>query len=141
MLVLAIINISNNVFEEERSLKASMKVTSSQDVKWSSSSEAMLATAATNGSIVLWDVHRMKPLRTIHEHERAVNKLSFSRVDHSILLSCSQDGTCKLWDIRAMQNAKSTFRGYCESARDVQAHPLNSFQFIAAFETGDIQVE
>jgi WD40 repeat protein len=81
----------------------------------------LIATAATNGAVVIWDLNKapgqkqgkaMIDLeafcwrdetklsitdRIITEHTRAVNRISFHPTDSVILLSASQDGTMKLW--------------------------------------------
>lgn len=76
-----------------------------------------MATAATNGAIILWDInkvgrktgkqrllkrdHRLTMARAlervINEHARAVNRICFQPDNGNILLSASQDGTMKCW--------------------------------------------
>jgi WD40 repeat protein len=65
-----------------------------------------IATAATNGAVVIWNVlHRdgrtQKRERVIVEHTRTVNRLTWHPSNAFNLLSGSQDGTMKLW-VRSM---------------------------------------
>ncbi|KAI9249009.1 WD40-repeat-containing domain protein [Sporodiniella umbellata] len=116
---------------------------SSNDVKWgNNATKQKVATAATNGAIILWDLNKVgrKSERVITEHSRAVNRISFQPENGNILLSASQDGLMKCWDFRDPRNsAKFRFEGKSESVRDVQFNPVNAFEFAAAFETGTIQ--
>ncbi|KAI8989271.1 WD40-repeat-containing domain protein [Pilobolus umbonatus] len=116
---------------------------SSNDVKWgNNATKQKIATAATNGAIILWDLNKIgrKTERIITEHSRAVNRICFQPENGNILLSASQDGTMKCWDFRDPRNgARYRFEGKSESVRDVQFNPVSFYEFAAAFETGTIQ--
>lgn len=78
-----------------------------------------VVTAATNGSIVLWDINKATGRRAgiklegwtfgcvifkvislermINEHSRSVNRVCFQPENGHILLSASQDGTMRCW--------------------------------------------
>lgn len=80
-----------------------------------------MATAATNGAIILWDLNKigrkagrfviqhgnkwvyvcglrfLLTERVITEHSRAVNRICFQPDNGNILLSASQDGMMKCW--------------------------------------------
>lgn len=117
----------------------------SVDVQWNPSSqlEHLVATAATNGAIAVWNVNTeaKKQERVIKEHNRTVNRISWNPHDCNVLLSASQDGTVKRFDLRdsskagqmCYQNAK------CE-VRDVQYHPFYENYFAAAYDNGSIQL-
>ena len=65
---------------------------SSSDVSWSPN-ENLIATAATNGVVVAWDLtatSRSKQLVLFNEHRRTVTKVSFHATEPSKLLSGSQ---------------------------------------------------
>ena len=116
---------------------------SSNDVKWANSTyKQHIVTAATNGSIVVWDLNmssNQKIDRIISEHQRAVNRIAFHPFEPFILLSASQDGTMKIWDLRMKSTAPTTFEGKSEAVRDVQFSPVNGYEFASAFENGTIQ--
>lgn len=117
---------------------------SSNDVKWCESyAKHLIATAATNGAIVIWDIQKpvgQKQDRIISEHSRAVNRVGFHPTDPILLMSASQDGSMKLWDLRTKGRAVQTFDGKSESVRDVQFNPVISHEFAAAFENGTVHV-
>ncbi len=118
--------------------------------------KSMIATAATNGAVVIWNINKegqkqgkptlfLLPLpkllseRVINEHTRTVNRITW-HPDHAYtLLSASQDGTMKLWDIRDPTNCKVTFDGKAEAVRDVQFSKFPNY-FAAAFDNGTIQI-
>ncbi|CAJ0892174.1 1588_t:CDS:10, partial [Entrophospora sp. SA101] len=103
--------------------------------------KSKIATAASNGSIVIWDIEngRSKIDQKIDDHKRAVNRICFSPLQGSSLLSASQDCTMKLWDLRDLERAMNTFQGRCEGVRDVQFNSMNQYEFAAAFDNGTIQ--
>ncbi|KAJ1507114.1 WD repeat-containing protein 24 [Coelomomyces lativittatus] len=111
------------------------------DVKWCQLyAKGLIATAATNGSIILWNINKsgQKMERNINEHSRSVNRVSFHPSD-PYLLSASQDGIMKLWDLRAKGPSKQTYEGKAESVRDIQFSPAHSHTFVSVFETGIVQ--
>ncbi|GAB5586913.1 SEA (Seh1-associated) complex subunit [Umbelopsis nana] len=116
---------------------------SSNDVKWGNNgTRNKIATAATNGAIIIWDLNKSgrKTDRVISEHSRAVNRVCFQPSNGYILLSASQDGNIKAWDLRDPKAiAKYSYEGKSESVRDVQFNPLSTNEFAAGFETGTIQ--
>lgn len=75
--------------------------------------EQWLATAATNGAVVLWNIPKSMKLKqetVYNDHKRTVNKVTWSS-DPNMLLSGSQDGTMKYFDIR-VKMAVNTFVRY-----------------------------
>ncbi|KAI7907105.1 WD40-repeat-containing domain protein [Cokeromyces recurvatus] len=144
--ILKVYNLQKTKIVESLNLRAGSHFNlnySSNDVKWgNNATKTKIATAATNGAIILWDLNRIgrKAERVITEHSRAVNRISFQPDNGNILLSASQDGTMKCWDFRDPKNAaRYRFEGKSESVRDVQFNPVNIYEFAAAFETGTIQ--
>ena len=66
---------------------------SSADVAWSPCEDNLIATGATNGSIVAWDLTasgRNKQLAVFNEHKRSVTKISFHPSEPTQLISGSQ---------------------------------------------------
>jgi WD40 repeat protein len=116
---------------------------SSNDVQWNPKDDAQLASAPTNGSVVLWDIN-MKTKNKLalvfeNEHLRAVNKLSFHPKEPNILLSGSQDSTMKIFDTRA-KKAVQTFRA-SDCVRDVKFSPqFHEHYFAACFDSGSLQI-
>ncbi|CAG8447125.1 5637_t:CDS:10 [Scutellospora calospora] len=143
--VLKILNVSDREITEESNLNVrhGNKNSNITDVKWgNSSTRNKVATAATTGSISIWDVGNGQPRdeQKINAHDRAVNRVCFNPKQGDLLLSASHDGTMKLWDLREYcSRPMMTFDGKCESVRDVQFNPASMNEFVAAFENGTIQ--
>lgn len=73
------------------------------------------------------------------DHKRTVNKVCFHSTDPHLLLSGSQDGTIKLFDLRRAE-AQATFLSQSESVRDVQFAPFREHCFSAVQENGNVQI-
>ncbi|KAJ3018418.1 WD repeat-containing protein 24 [Thoreauomyces humboldtii] len=144
--VLKILSVYDDDVKEVLNLRGGVKLSlnfSINDVKWGNSfAKSTIATAATNGAVVIWDLNRPnvhKLERILTEHTRAVNRINFHPTEPGLLLSASQDGSMRLWDLRAKSIARNAFEGKSESVRDVQFCPSNPWEFVAAFENGTIQ--
>lgn len=115
---------------------------SCNDVAWNAIDDHYLATAATNGAVVLWNLNksgRSKQEHVFVDHKRTVNKVSFHSSEASWLISGSQDGTMKCFDLRVKEAIK-TFLSNTESVRDVQFSPHMPHMFSAVSENGNVQL-
>lgn len=117
---------------------------SNNDVNWSPINDHLLATAATNGAVVVWNLMNQGKSKIEHlfnDHKRTVNKVIFHRTDPNLLLSGSQDGTMKLFDLR-QRYVSATFITHSESVRDCQFSPCgySSNHFASVQETGNIEI-
>ena len=110
------------------------------DVQWHPSDENLIASAAGNGAVILWDLTKEnnKQEQTLFQQHRFVNRLCFHPSD-AYLLSCSQDGYMHCIDIRS-KNHKMSFYGKTEYIRDVQFHPTDKQMFCAVCESGNVQL-
>ncbi|KYR02676.1 WD40 repeat-containing protein [Tieghemostelium lacteum] len=105
--------------------------------------KTLIATAATNGVVVIWNTGRDGTRfveRLLSDHSRAVNKLAWHPEKHEHLLTGSQDTTLRFWDIRDPVPSKFIFQPKSEAIRDVQFNPYSSNQFAAAFDNGTVQL-
>jgi len=112
------------------------------DVQWHPLEENLIASAAGNGVIIVWDLNKVNESKKDHiyrHHYRYVNKLCFHPTDSSLLISCCQDGNMNCFDIRK-KDVAATFSGRGDSIRDVQFHPLEKHIFCAACESGNVQL-
>lgn len=76
--------------------------------------------------------------RVFNEHSRTVNKLCWRPGCVDILLSGSQDGTVRLWDLRA-SSCVVTFKPNSE-VRTVQFSPHYNNYFAAGLDIGNLQI-
>ncbi|GBN98015.1 GATOR complex protein WDR24 [Araneus ventricosus] len=141
--VFKIFNVESTRFVEKLNLRTGKNVDlsySCADVVWNPVDDAVLATAATNGSVVTWNLNSsLKQDMKFQDHKRTVNKVCFHTTEPHLLLSGSQDGTMKLFDLRKKE-ATSTFYSLSESVRDVQFCPHHYFSFAAVQENGYVQL-
>ncbi|KKY14363.1 putative wd repeat protein [Phaeomoniella chlamydospora] len=120
------------------------------DVKWSHKEhDTKIATAASNGRIVIYDLTKPEvELLRVHEHDRQVHKLAFNPFSAAKLLSGSQDGTLRLWDLRLFDGerdavsmkSQSTFYGHADSVRDVRWSTGDGFEFAFCTDSGSVQL-
>lgn len=145
--VFKIYSIDNNEFIEKFNLRVGRTLNlnySTSDVAWSPVDDNILASAATNGKIVIWDLNRPQKSKqdfVFQEHTRTVNRVRFHQMEGNSILSGSQDGSMKILDIRT-HNLATTFSVGSTSIRDVQFCPsnFNYFAFAAADEGGNVQL-
>ncbi|XP_052812838.1 GATOR complex protein WDR24-like isoform X1 [Mya arenaria] len=145
--VFKIYNVEDDCFEEKFNLRVGKHVNLNYcalDIAWNNIDDNLLATGATNGAVVLWDLNkptRCKQEHVFTEHKRTVNRVCFHESEHRFLLSASQDGQMKLHDIRKKEVVLNFTTG-STSVRDVQWCPsqINYFGFAAADEAGTLMI-
>ncbi|KAI9786003.1 MAG: SEA (Seh1-associated) complex subunit [Peltula sp. TS41687] len=119
------------------------------DVKWSHGSyNSTIATAATNGKIMLYDINRAGvELARLHDHTRQVHRLAFNPHQGYFLLSASQDGMVRLWDLRATAGGRGVlsfrssrkYHAHGDGIRDVKWSPTDGTEFACATDAGSVQ--
>ncbi|GME80775.1 unnamed protein product [Ambrosiozyma monospora] len=83
-----------------------------------------LAYSTFLGSIHLFNLDKERVKTSLSEHKRAVNSIDFSTASPYYLISGSQDGKMKIWDLR-MNSSKSaiTMKGSSDPVRCVKFNP------------------
>ncbi|WPH01655.1 Hypothetical protein R9X50_00450500 [Acrodontium crateriforme] len=117
------------------------------DVAWARGDCGDLVAAATSsGKIILYDLGRAGlQAAQLHEHYRQVHKVTFNPHRGSLLLSGSQDGSVRLWDVRDAKNqasalqSKRKFSGQTDGVRDVKWSPTEGTDFAFGTDSGWIQ--
>lgn len=143
--ILKIYNVDEINFKEKMNMRAGRRQglnLSCADVAWNHINENLISTAATNGAIICWDLNtspRNKQMAIFTEHKRTVTKVCFHSAEPGRLLSGSQDGTMKMFDLRKRE-CVSTFASKSDGVRCVQFCPHEYFQFGASFDNGSVQV-
>lgn len=143
--VFKVFNIEEKEFVENCNLRVGKNLNlnfSCNHVAWNAIEDNILATAATNGAVVLWNLNRhtrSKQEHVFNDHKRTVNKVCFHGTEPSLLLSGSQDGTMKCFDLR-IREVFQTFYSNSESVRDVQFSPHHQHLFSSVSENGNVQL-
>ena len=73
------------------------------------STNAILASGSSDGTVKLWNVESHENIATLEGHTRGVTSVAFST--NAILASGSSDGTVKLWNVESHENI-STLEGH-----------------------------
>ncbi|XP_022917684.1 GATOR2 complex protein WDR24 isoform X2 [Onthophagus taurus] len=143
--VFKVYSIEDDCFKEICNLRASKHLNlsfSCNDVAWSLIDDHYLATAATNGHVCVWNLTKSGKAmqeQDYQEHKRTVNKVNFHASEPNRLISGSQDGTMRYFDIRT-KSAVAIFYSNTESVRDVQFSPHAPATFAAVSENGNVQI-
>lgn len=100
-----------------------------------------VAASTTTGSILIFNTTAKsnKLLFKYSDQTRAINTLSFSQLDPHLLLSGSQDGAVKLWDLRASKGKPTlTIQPGSDAVRSIQFSPFHNKKFAAISDSGVI---
>ncbi|KAF0294778.1 Peroxisomal biogenesis factor 6 [Amphibalanus amphitrite] len=122
--VFKVLHIEEDRFVERLNLRIGKSLNlsfSSNDVVWNPFDETQLATAATNGQVVLWDLNKASRNKQDHvfsEHKRTCNKVTFHPSEPHVLVSGSQDGTMKLFDRTRATGIRPAPAGWPPAGRD-----------------------
>lgn len=105
-----------------------------------------IAAATSSGKIILYDLGRAGlPAVQLHEHFRQVHKVTFNPHRGNLLLSGSQDGTVRLWDLRDIRHqasqlqSKRKYSGQSDGVRDVKWSPTDGVDFAFGTDSGWVQ--
>ncbi|XP_047136789.1 GATOR2 complex protein WDR24 isoform X1 [Hydra vulgaris] len=140
--LLKIFSIEEKRFVEKLNLVAGPRKLnhSISDLQWHPMEDNIIASAAGNGVVILWDLNKeQKQDHIFQQHYRFVNKICFHPTDPTLLMSCSQDGNMNCFDIRR-KDISVSFCGKADSIRDVQFHRTDKHIFCAAGESGNVQL-
>ncbi|TVY76070.1 putative WD repeat-containing protein [Lachnellula suecica] len=120
-------------------------------VKWSHRQfDSTIITACGNGRVVVYDLIRAGQgleVARINEHNRQVHKLDINQHAPSWLLTASQDGSVRCFDIKAPMNGQNgpifrTWRAYkcnADAVRDVKWSPRDGYEFACCTDAGVVQ--
>ncbi|CAH1984863.1 unnamed protein product [Acanthoscelides obtectus] len=137
--------IEDDRFREVCNVRGSKHLNSNfscNDVSWNPVDDHYLATATTNGHVCVWNLSKMGKAmqeQDYQDHGRTVNKVNFHAAEPNRLISGSQDGTMRYFDIR-VKSAVAVFYSNTESVRDVQFSPHNPYTFSAVSDNGSVQL-
>lgn len=141
--VFKILSLEQDQFQEKLNLKKGRYQQLSKtvvDLEWHYKKMNTIASAPTNGSLVIWDLLDQQGSMTkiYSEHSRTINKIAWRPLDDYLIISGSQDGSVKMWDTR-QQESCSTFDMNSE-VRTLKWNPFQNFQFAVGYDSGSIMI-
>lgn len=109
-------------------------------LKWSSGIYSnSIALATSGGDIFLYDADRAQPQLQMKELNRAVPTLEFSAKTPNQLLSGSNDGVVRLWDIRLGKKPVMSFLKNGDATKEIKFRPWDSKKFAVIYNSGVVQ--
>lgn len=140
MLQLSIDRELNSFCNLRKGVKKNLNL-SCTEVRWHPELQSTIASAATNGTIIIWDLKNTGISRKASDFKckRAPYSLAWSYIDPNVLLSGSQQSRVQLWDMRT-KKAVSVFKhNRSSSVHKVTFQPsISHNRFIAGLENGSI---
>lgn len=135
--------IATQVSSHDNALAAFNDQLNIKAVRWSHSElDTTIVTASGNGIVTLYDLNRIGSgveIGRIKEHARQVHKLAINPHKANWLLSASQDGTARVFDIRqAALSSWHTFRCNADAVRDIKWSPTDGFKFACCTASGAV---
>jgi WD repeat-containing protein 24 len=135
--------ITNQVSSHDNTLAAFNDQLNIRAARWSHSElDTTIVTASGNGIVTLYDLNRIGSgveIGRIKEHNRQVHKLDINPNKANWLLSASQDGTARMFDIRqATLRSLHTFRCNADAVRDIKWSPKAGFFFACCTASGTV---
>ncbi|ESZ99007.1 hypothetical protein SBOR_0665 [Sclerotinia borealis F-4128] len=113
-------------------------------VRWSHTQfSSTIVTAGGNGRITVYDLNRAGgegfEVARIQEHARQVHKLAINSFKGNWLLSASQDGSVKCFDLRDTRRSVATYKCNADAVRDVKWSPTDGMEFACSTDAGILQ--
>ncbi|TFY82709.1 hypothetical protein EWM64_g1308 [Hericium alpestre] len=99
----------------------------------------LLVAGDDSGLIQVFDVNSRAILRTLDAHKQPVHVTKFSALDHTQVLSCSDDTTVRLWDIPS-QSTITTFPYHTDYVRSGQVSPSNPHLILTGSYDGTVRL-
>lgn len=139
-------NEKNKTFVEQLNLQGGRRDQgmnmSSAAVSWNKQDSSLIATGATNGAVLAWDLNiagRNKQLSVFNEHSRSINTICFHPLQSNLLLSGSAEPNIKMVDVRK-KLCSSVFETKSDGVRDIRCSPHDSTKFAVGTECGLMQL-
>lgn len=111
--------------------------------------DTTIITASANGRVTLYDLNRIGSgveIGRIREHVRQVHRLAINPHRGNWLLTASQDGMAKVFDIKSgvfgrngvMFSSWGTFKCNADAVRDIKWSPTEGFRFACSTASGAV---
>ncbi|KAH9977795.1 WD40-repeat-containing domain protein [Lactifluus volemus] len=99
----------------------------------------LLVAGDDSGLIQIFDVNSRAILRTLDAHKQPVHVTKFSTLDHTRVLSCSDDTTVRLWDVPS-QSTITTFTSHTDYVRSGQVSTTDPHLILTGSYDGTVRI-
>ncbi|KAN0126840.1 WD40 repeat-like protein [Russula decolorans] len=99
----------------------------------------LLVAGDDSGLIQIFDVNSRAILRTLDAHKQPVHVTKFSMLDHTRVLSCSDDTTVRLWDVPS-QSTITTFISHTDYVRSGQVSSTDPHIILTGSYDGTVRI-
>ncbi|KAI9508933.1 WD40-repeat-containing domain protein [Russula earlei] len=99
----------------------------------------LLVAGDDSGLIQIFDVNSRAILRTLDAHKQPVHVTRFSALDHTQVLSCSDDTTVRLWDVPS-QSTITTFVSHTDYVRSGQVSSTDPHLILTGSYDGTVRI-
>ncbi|KAA1466408.1 WD40 repeat-like protein [Dentipellis sp. KUC8613] len=99
----------------------------------------LLVAGDDSGLVQVFDVNSRAILRTLDAHKQPVHVTKFSVLDHTQVLSCSDDTTVRLWDVPS-QSTITTFAYHTDYVRSGQISASNPHHILTGSYDGTVRL-
>lgn len=99
----------------------------------------LLVAGDDSGLIQIFDVNSRAILRSLDAHKQPVHVTKFSSLDHTQVLSCSDDTTVRLWDVPS-QSAVVTFTAHTDYVRSGQVSATDPHLILTGSYDGTVRI-
>ncbi|KAI0035997.1 WD40 repeat-like protein [Vararia minispora EC-137] len=99
----------------------------------------LLVAGDDSGLIQIFDVNSRAILRTLDAHKQPVHVSRFSPLDHTQVLSCSDDTTVRLWDVPS-QSTITLFEGHTDYVRTGQISTTDPHLVLSGSYDGTVRL-
>ena len=98
-----------------------------EDLQWSPSEDTVFASCSVDKTVRIWDTRcKKRPMLTCSDaHDTDVNVIAWNRLVEYLIVSGSDDGSFKIWDLRSFksQAPAAYFQWYTQPVTSVSWHP------------------
>jgi len=97
-----------------------------EDLQWSPSEKTVFVSCGVDKTVRVWDTRsRKKSMLAVKAHETDVNVIAWNRLVSYLVVSGSDDGSFKIWDLRAFKAdaPAAHFKWHTDAINSVAWHP------------------
>lgn len=110
------------------------------DLSWNSNYQHIMASAAVDQTVILWDLENATPSTILKDFAEKVQSIEFNASEAEYLLTGCSDNTVKLFDCRQSNDEQAQYKKWIleGEVEKVKWNPSEKYHFIAGTNAGKI---